>query len=109
MSANQNEKMDVRVDWYTRVCLTVISVLLTVLIVGLWSDRMPQVPAARAAQPFADTSAQRKEMLNLQRQTNKRLEELADLFRTGSAKVTVVEKSDDKNKAPVNVAPVKSN
>ena len=41
-------RITVRVDWYTRVCLTVIAVLLTVVIIGLWTDGVQLAPTARA-------------------------------------------------------------
>jgi len=94
-----DSKLDVRVDAYTRVCLALITVLLTVLIVGLWANHAPQPPAATAAETFVDASAQRNAMLDQQKLTNRKLDELLDLFRSGSAKVQVTEepsKKDDK-------------
>ena len=86
-----DEKMDVRMDRYTRVCLTVIAVLLTVLIMGLWADQTPDPPRANAAESFADSGAQRKVTQDLQMQTNEKLDELGRLLKSGEVKVQVVE------------------
>jgi hypothetical protein len=90
--------VEIRVDVYTRSCLTVIAVLLTVLIVALWAQ--PLTPAgtdmAAAASPSApgggvpDAGRQRDMMIKeLENQTSK-LEALTRLFETGKAKVQVV-------------------
>ena len=89
MRAIEREDMRVTVDGYTRVCLTVIAVLLAVLIVGLWAEDVSPASDARAApaKTFLDSSAQRKAMLKAQEQTNAKLDELTALFRSGDAKV----------------------
>ena len=91
----------VRMDRYTRVCLTVIAALLTVLIVGLWADRAPTTGEARAAAGFLDSGAtqQLTRLLKAQEQTNARLKELIALLGSGRAKVQVVE-SEAKPPAP---------
>lgn len=89
MRAIERKNTTVTVDGYTRVCLTVIAVLLTVLIVGLWAEDVSPASDAHAAQAkaFLDSSAQRKAMLKAQEQTNAKLDELTALFRSGDAKV----------------------
>ena len=93
------QTVEIRVDVYTRSCLTVIAVLLTVLIVALWAQ--PLTPAgadpAVAASPSApaggipDAGRQRETMIKeLENQTSK-LEALTQLLETGKAKVQVVD------------------
>jgi hypothetical protein len=91
--------VEIRVDVYTRSCLTVIAVLLTVLIVALWAQ--PLTPGggdqAVAASPSApgggipDAGLQRETIIKeLENQTSK-LEALTRLLETGKAKVQVVD------------------
>ena len=99
-----HEHTIVRVDWYTRTCLTAISVLLTVLVIGLWADS-PVVPVnqANAAGGYKDqgakdavlggrwgTSSAQGKMAADQAVTNKKLDELMALLRNGDARVQVV-------------------
>lgn len=93
-----DEKMDVRMDRYTRVCLTVIAVLLTVLIMGLWADQTPDPPRADAAKPFADSGAQRKVTQDIQMQTNEKLDELGRLLKSGEVKVQIVEGAEKRSR-----------
>ncbi len=90
-------KTEIRVDTYTRVCLTVIAVLLSVLIVGLWAETVPgqsrvYAQGDKQTGPFLDASAQRRSALEAQEKTNRHLEELVTLFTTGQAKVQVSDK-----------------
>ena len=87
---NSDKQIEVRLDGYTRVCLGVIAVLLTVLIVGLWADFMPSGSSARAAEPFLNSAAQREAMVSVQEATNVKLDELIGLLKNGSAKVQIV-------------------
>lgn len=91
MRARDRKDMRIRVDGYTRVCLTVIAVLLVVLIVGLWAERISPARDARAAEILWDAGAQRKAVLKAQRETNDKLDELIGLFRDGNAKVRLVD------------------
>lgn len=82
------ERVHVRVNPYTRVCLTVIAVLLTVLIVGMWAEAVP-VTREAAATGIPDSGRQRDKMIKeLEKQTAK-LDRLVRLFESGSAKVQV--------------------
>ncbi|MDP7162799.1 MAG: hypothetical protein QF577_06865 [Phycisphaerae bacterium] len=87
-----NKDVRLRVDGYTRVCLTAIAVLLTLLVIGLWAD-MPVGHDRRAAgaEAFLDAITQRKMILEVQKTTNTKLEELIRLFRDGKAKVQLAE------------------
>ncbi len=87
----KSKNIQIKVDWYTRVCLTVIAVLLTVLIVGLWSDQ-PMAPTARAAdQPFGDASADRQAIAKGMEQVNAKVDELIGVLKSGDVKVQVTE------------------
>lgn len=98
----KNEKrQNVQVDSYTRVCLTAITVLLTVLVIGLWSEiaRPTQASAAvyrdekarkSVEQGRWGTSSAVGKHAAIQKETNENLRELIRLFRTGEAKVQVV-------------------
>jgi hypothetical protein len=88
--ANQ-PNMQVRVDGYTRVCLTAIAVLLTVLICGLWAQRSPTPQQAQAAQVFANSSARLDDVVNAQTTTTQKLTELISLMKSGQVKVQVIE------------------
>ena len=92
MSDNR-ETMRVRIDGYTRLCLTAIAVLLTVMIIGLWADHAP-TPAPAMGQinkPFLDTSTQTQlvELVKAQRQTTAKMDELIRLLRSGQVKVKI--------------------
>ncbi|MBS3735091.1 MAG: hypothetical protein KGY99_09225 [Phycisphaerae bacterium] len=84
-----------KVDTYTRTCLTIIAVLLTVLIVGLWADGVPAArPAGAAAEGFGNAAKQRKAMIEAQQKTNAKLDALMGLLRSGEVKVRLAGKPD---------------
>lgn len=92
-------RITVRVDWYTRVCLTVIAVLLTVVIAGLWADGVQLAPTARADDKVLfDSTADRKAMITEQQNTNAKLDELIKVLRNGEGKVQVVDPSGSDKK-----------
>ena len=86
----QSQKVTVKVDGYTRFCLTAIAILLTVLVIGLWADGVRPLGEARAAEKFLDTGAQRQEMVAAQERVNAKLTELVELLKSGQAKVQIV-------------------
>ena len=88
----ERETLKVRVDGYTRVCLTAIAVLLTVLIVGLWADYTPQASQAQG-KPFLDnsTTAELKEVARAQDRTTAKITELITLLRSGQVTVKVAD------------------
>jgi len=111
----------VQVDWYTRLCLTAIAVLLTLLVIGLWSESfsLTDQAAAKDAKYRDDkakaalyegrwgTSSAPGKLAAVQKDTNQRLEELVTLFKTGKAKVFVVNQPtqpppEAKNASPQN-------
>ena len=92
----------IRVDGYTRCCLTAIVALLGLLIVGLWADRGGFDPGAQAEtkkryQPkggvFTDSAKQRNDLVKSMDKNTAKLEEIARLLQSGQVKVHVV-KSD---------------
>lgn len=104
-----NRKVQVRVDTYTRVCLTAIAVLLTVLIAGLWAEGVPTSQTASAGspatgrevnKPYWDSAGQRDAMVKEMQQVNRKLDELKALLKSGEAKFTVVGGDGGKNEEP---------
>ncbi len=81
-------------DRYTRLLLTAITVLLTVIAIELWAERPPLVREARAQIP--DSGLQRNVMIDEARRTNKLLEEILDHLKNKPIKVKSVDtdKSD---------------
>jgi hypothetical protein len=82
------------VDLYTRLCLTVIAVLLTVLIAGLWADGVRLAGPATAAEKFLDSAAQREAIVKAQEQGTEKLDELLRLLESGKVKVQVVQQEE---------------
>ena len=86
-------RVGLRVDGYTRACLTVIAVLLSVLIVGLWAE----VPSADRAYgqvrgigtPGVNAGQQRERMIKAIEANTAKLDRLTALFESGKAKVQV--------------------
>lgn len=99
--SDKPDRVVVRVDGYTRVCLTVIAVLLTVLIVGLWAEGVPAsrhasaapAPTAAGATPapmgIPDAGGQRDKLVKEMERVTAKLDHLVSLFETGKAKVQV--------------------
>ena len=96
------KNIEIKVDWYTRTCLTVIAGLLTLVVMGLWTDAAPgpkeAVAQKSAPTGFQDPSKQRQSQVKEMQKTNVKLDELVDLFRSGKAKVVVVEAKSSKGK-----------
>lgn len=91
--SNRNGRIVIQVDRYTRVCMTIIAVLLTVLIVGLWHGT-PTASTAQAAgaddDGFGGSGARQQAILKSLDQTNVKLDELAKVLKSGEVKVQVV-------------------
>lgn len=86
---HKEQNLYVRVDSYTRVCLTVIAVLLTVVIIGLWVDGVPSVEKASAAKAAMSNAIRQTRLLEAQKQANTKLDELITLLKSGQLKVEV--------------------
>ncbi len=92
----QNDGTKVRVDRYTRWCLTVIAVLLTVLIVGLWGPGSPWASDAtaqsrRGKDGFVDPAMQRDKQVKAIQSNGAKLQEIINLLKSGVVKVKVVD------------------
>ena len=93
----ERKEIQVRVDGYTRVCLTVIAVLLTVMIVALWADGVPPGEQAMAGKVITEErrppgpGSQRAEIVTAQKQTTAKLAELIAVLKSGDVKVRVTE------------------
>ncbi len=93
----KEQKMVVQVDAYTRVCLTMIAVLLTVVVIGLWADGVPRAEQAMAAKVIRNVpeppspGAQRVQILAAQKETIAKLAELIAVLKSGEVKVRVTE------------------
>jgi len=96
--SEQQKGMQVRVDAYTRVCLTVIAALLTVMIVGLWAEQAPLAGEVRAKDGIPNAGAQRQVMIKALQANTAKLEELVGLFESGKAKVQVAEAKEKAEK-----------
>ena len=104
----KRETLRLKLDDYTRICLTAIAILLTVLIVGLWAN---DVPAAREAQavtqgPFLGTGTQVQlvELVKAQDKTTTKVEAILQLLQSGQLKVQIVD-AKDKDKGAPNAPP----
>ena len=89
---NENkEKMKVQMDGYTRGCLTIIAVLLTVLIIGLWANHTPLAGHATAKGPFLDnsTQAQLVDLVKAQNKTTAKLDQMLQLLSSGRLRVRI--------------------
>lgn len=85
------EKIQVRVDGYTRVCLTVIAVLLAVLIVGLWADGDRWVDRASAQSDGGSEQAQAQaKLLEAQEKTTAAIQNMTAVLTSGKVKVLVM-------------------
>jgi hypothetical protein len=98
MKSNKR-RVALTVDGYTRFCLTAIVVLMTVMVIGLWAEGVPSVGKAGAAAPAPVERYQPRsaveigQMVDLQKQTNDKLDEIKKLLESGNVKVQVVEGS----------------
>ena len=86
----ESQNMRLRVDGYTRGCLTAITVLLAILVMGLWAEKAPVSGRVGAAEKvWLNSAAQRKDLVDAQKKTNTKLDELIRLLRSGEVKVQV--------------------
>ena len=96
----QEKTIKVSVDTYTRVCLSIIAVLMTVIIVGLWAETPSPVSEAPAGELFLDSSSQRAELVKVSQETNAKLEKLIELLKSGDVKVQVLQSQEDEKSVP---------
>ena len=100
--------MKITVDGYTRIMLTIIAVLLTVLAVGMWCETPNAVSTAQAG-GIPDSGSQLNEISKKLDSIDKSISDMQKLMISGAVKVQVVESKDAKKaagnsvlKAPVN-------
>ena len=100
--------MKVTLDGYTRILLTVIAVLLTVLAVGMWCETPSAVSTAQAG-GIPDSGRQLDEISQKLSSMDLSVADLQKLMVSGAVKVQVVEAKATKKatikpalKAPVN-------
>ena len=99
-------RVEIRVDGYTRCCLGVIAVLLTVLIAALWAQPItPSIESTATAAPIGpggpgipDAAKQRENIIKELQGANAKLEKLIKLLETGKAKVKVVDNAEGSQK-----------
>lgn len=98
--------MKVTLDGYTRILLTVIAVLLTVLAVGMWCETPSMTPAAKAG-GIPDSGSQLNEISQKLVSIDKSITDLQKLMVSGAVKVQVIDPKDAKKAAakPVIKAP----
>jgi hypothetical protein len=99
--------MKVTLDGYTRILLTVIAVLLTVLAVGMWCETPSAISTAQAG-GIPDSGSQLNEISKKLDSIDKSISDMQKLMVSGAVKVQVVESKDVKKAAvkPVLKAPV---
>jgi hypothetical protein len=85
--------MRVTVDTYTRLVLTAIAILLTVVAVGLWYESPGTVQAASAQIP--DQGKQMAILIENAQRTNILLQELGKVLVSGEVRVQVIEPVKD--------------
>ncbi len=108
MNATQErtEGRTVRIDGYTRFCLSAIVVLLAILIVGLWAEGpispIPDAAGAGVSKSPSDSTilpnagAQRMDMIKAIGVTNDKLDKIIDLLKSGDIRVSLVEAEKEK-------------
>jgi hypothetical protein len=95
---SDEKTLRVQVDAYTRLCLTVLAVLLTVVVLGLWTTHTPSPESATAAEPrIYGPTKQREELIKEQKATNKKLDALLQFMKSGQLEVHVADKGEDKD------------
>ena len=95
--------MKLHVDNYTRVMLTIIAVLLTVVAAGLWFETPTTVSTAQAKLP--DSGLQFNQIIQGLGKVEQSIAEMSNFLRTGTLRVDIVE--DAKNPSANNSVPAR--
>ena len=95
--------MTVKVDGYTRAVLTIIAVLLTFVVIGLWFETPSTVPVAQAKIP--DSGQQLYDLITKMDNVRVATDRVADVLTSGKAKVQVVQASSTKAAGPPKAGP----
>ena len=89
----KRQRVELRVDAYTRVCLTVIAGLLTLLVLGLWADGVPTPGEAfgleAGGKGIPNAGQQREQIVKELKANGAKLDRLVRLFEGGKAKVQI--------------------
>lgn len=83
--------MKVTLDAYTKILLTVIAVLLTVVALGLWCETPGMTDQAQARLP--DAGLQLYQIIDKLEQVRRAVTDVSDLLRSGRARVRIDEAS----------------
>ena len=97
----------VHIDGYTRFCLSAIVVLLTILIVGLWANgpasdvsdasaAAKESKSGRSTLNLIDARAQRVGTLKAAQKTNKQLDKIIALLKSGEIRVSIAGEGKEK-------------
>ncbi len=95
--------MTVVVDKYTRVVLTVIAVLLSLVAVGMWCQSPALIDSAQAGIP--DSGQQLDEVIAQLKEVNENLQGISETLVSGGMKVQVMEPTETKKKAAPKAVP----
>lgn len=90
--------MTVHVDRYTKILLTILTILLFVLVIGLWSERPSCLPHAQAALP--DSGRQLEQVITELQTVQKKIDRVYELLGNGKVKVQIVETPESKPAQP---------
>jgi len=101
----------IKIDGYTRFCLTAITILLTVLIIGLWANsnwlEVSHTAKAAAAtggqnlQGIPNAGAQRIAILKAIQTTNDKLDKIINTLNSGKIRVVITKPQKDGKRADV--------
>jgi len=84
--------MTVQVDRYTKAILTIITIMLILLVIGVWTMMPSTLPRAEAALP--DSGQQLETVITELQGVQTKIDRIYDLLNGGKVKVQIVESSD---------------
>ncbi len=81
--------MTVHVDRYTKTLLTILTILLFMLVIGLWTQAPSTLPRAEAALP--DSGMQLEQVISELQHVQQRIDRIYEFLGSGKVKVQIVE------------------
>jgi hypothetical protein len=90
-------RVEMRIDGYSQICLTIIVGLLALLVAGLWSQGAYSARAGAQSKPLTNPTSQRQKLIDAQEKTNQKLGQLIQLLEKGDAKIQVIAPRKDKS------------
>lgn len=82
--------MVIALDNYSRIILTVIAVLLTLIVIPLWTDNInPDSQALAARTGIPDSGQQMNELIEIMKQNSETLEKIAAILENQTLKVEI--------------------